>query len=636
METHEDLPTINISGIPTLNYRRAGSKILKYQVIADRPEDEYIQKIEIRNSMTLIFSQDIDYGIHQFIINDTSSIEIKNLKMEGSIYCSNSLINLYNCTIYHPPKAVDYIVLCENSSKCDINHCIFRDTDLFGVGVSSSSTCVISNTQIINCHEFAISLTNGSFCNIKNSKIDGSSTDLVGIEYSYLTIVSSELQNGTNSAIFVFDSNFQVIDSVFKNNGKGAFSIRNCMNGHILSCRILDSNDTAILVENGSVVVEDTLIQNCNGNGINAQIRSRATIRNCTLTDAKWPLAAFCDCSTGIISNTMFANSEMSGFIIRGDSSVHATNSIIKNCAETAVRVSDSKSVVFEKCLIHDCRYSGIEVCDKSSCHFDDCIFAGGFNVGINCYSGGNAIISNSIILGPFEKAVWCHHGGYGQFSNLIIDNLQLQLKLSAISSFAGHAKMMRQLDKGQKLLEMVEYKQEQDAKSSSDLIPAGKNKCDPRYFCIETSWLVIATNCYIFGVGNYEMIANARRKKTEEDMKILIPCPCLICGKPAIGIYLSPCGHSLYCKDCWNSLAEKPTKCPICHLNIEKSTQRVNCSSEEELCAICYEKAANAIILPCGHAICKECSNRWFEEATDCPFCREPKVQSRSLVSYG
>ncbi|KAK8839920.1 hypothetical protein M9Y10_031634 [Tritrichomonas musculus] len=126
----------------------------------------------------------------------------------------------------------------------------------------------------------------------------------------------------------------------------------------------------------------------------------------------------------------------MSGFIIRGESDVIVDGCTIRNCAEAGIRISDSRNVKFTNCIITDCQFSGVEICDNSFCRLESCIFAGCFDIGINVYSAASASVNDTTILGPFKSAVWTHHGGYGQFTNVLINNLQLPLKLSSIQSY--------------------------------------------------------------------------------------------------------------------------------------------------------------------------------------------------------
>ena len=200
---------------------------------------------------------------------------------------------------------------------------------------------------------------------------------------------------------------------------------------------------------------------------------------------------------------------------------------------------------------------------------------------------------------------------------------------------------MLKQIDNSPPIVEFFDYttaktvkaakttKTIKDDNQEEEFLFDGEevNDSDLRFFKVDTKWFVSATHCFIVGVGPYELVANPRRKKMQSDMSV----------KPANDLHFSPCGHSLYCHSCWCKMAtsERPEQCPICHLPVEKGVQRVNCSSDDNICGICYETPVNTIILPCGHTICKQCAYKWFEEATECPFCREQRAQTRALVSY-
>ncbi|KAK8839922.1 hypothetical protein M9Y10_031636 [Tritrichomonas musculus] len=629
-----------------------------YPIIVLSPDsvvDDTNKDIHINCSMKLEFNKKYDYGNHSIFVDNVPYLEIINLRLKGNIYLKNSKLIIKNSTLENPSKGIDYLLIVGDKSTCTVENCILQNTELYGLGVDSMSKCDLIDSKIYNCQQFCMSVTGSSVCSCHNSVIDTSSIELITVEVnSKLNLNNCELKNATNSAIFLYGSTIKAYDTLFMSNGKGAVSIRDSYENLIANCKIVDSNDTAILLENATIVVDGTTINNCNGNGINAQLNSRAIVRNSTFSDAKWPLAAFCDGSSGIVTNTLFEISAMSGFIIRGESDVIVDGCTIRNCAEAGIRISDSRNVKFTNCIITDCQFSGVEICDNSFCRLESCIFAGCFDIGINVYSAASASVNDTTILGPFKSAVWTHHGGYGQFTNVLINNLQLPLKLSSIQSYVAHTNMLKQIDNSPPIVEFFDYTTAKSSKAAKttettktikddnqeeEFLFDGEevNDCDLRFFKVDTKWFVSATHCFIVGVGPYELVANPRRKKMQSDMSVRIPADCIKCGKPANDLHFSPCGHSLYCHSCWckMSTSERPEQCPICHLPVEKGVQRVNCSSDDNICGICYETPVNTIILPCGHTICKQCAYKWFEEATECPFCREQRAQTRALVSY-
>ena len=87
---------------------------------------------------------------------------------------------------------------------------------------------------------------------------------------------------------------------------------------------------------------------------------------------------------------------------------------------------------------------------------------------------------------------------------------------------------------------------------------------------------------------------------------------------------------------ECWNKLAEKPKKCDLCDMPIESAVAPISCSHDaEDTCGICLSNKNNAIIVPCGHKICSECSESWFCEHLECPYCREEYCKDRKYVTY-
>ena len=620
------LSEIKISQIQKISKNdETASSIPSYFVVPDESL-ENPKTIKITRPIKLKFDSNKNYGSFKLVIENTSSVEISDLKMNGSIEIKTSSAVLNNCFLSEPQKGVDYILTVENDASCEIHNCQFSQTQLYGICVDSSSSCMIYDSLIANCKQPLISITGNSKCICTNTIIQNGETELITAEgSSSLILQKCTLQSAKCSAIFALGSNIVAEYCRFQDNGKGAISLRDSFQNSFLGCEILDSNDTAILLENSELLLDNVTVKRCNGNGITCQLYSCAYIKNSHFFEAEWPLIAFCSGSAGYVNNSVFESSSMSGIIIRGDSNVRVRGCFIKGCAESGVRVSDSRNITFQNTIISECKYCGMEICDSSICKIDNCIFAGGFEVGINIYTSGFANISNSTIFGPFKQAIWAQYGGYGNLSDILMYNLQIPLKSDSIKPFAAQANLMKYLDKSLPIMEEFDY---QSSNNSNN------NDVDDRFFKIETKWLLTATKCYIVNVGHYELIANHSNVRNRDEHKF-IPAKCLKCGKPAIGIHFSPCGHSLFCIDCWNSIEQKPKHCQLCHLPIDVACHSVNCGSDDDICGICYSNKVDTIILPCGHQVCRSCSDKWFMDSPECPFCREPNVQLRSLSSY-
>jgi len=64
-------------------------------------------------------------------------------------------------------------------------------------------------------------------------------------------------------------------------------------------------------------------------------------------------------------------------------------------------------------------------------------------------------------------------------------------------------------------------------------------------------------------------------------------------------------------------------------------SDSMVMAAHADRICNICMDKAADALILPCGHMeTCMECAKRCLISSRQCPTCRAPieKLLARNL----
>jgi hypothetical protein len=120
----------------------------------------------------------------------------------------------------------------------------------------------------------------------------------------------------------------------------------------------------------------------------------------------------------------------------------------------------------------------------------------------------------------------------------------------------------------------------------------------------------------------------------------------CVACNDNRATFYYLSCGHSSYCKRCFNerkrllSISPRvdgepdPNKlinnCPIC---TEKSEPvRFKCKKTRNICVHCEENASEILFHPCGHLIyCNNCTN--IIKPTKCPMCTEAITISRKII---
>ncbi len=56
---------------------------------------------------------------------------------------------------------------------------------------------------------------------------------------------------------------------------------------------------------------------------------------------------------------------------------------------------------------------------------------------------------------------------------------------------------------------------------------------------------------------------------------------------------------------------------------------------SERLRCIICYEKAVNIVLIPCGHLLCSSCYDNRLVEQKICPICTT-NITSITRIFYG
>jgi hypothetical protein len=86
--------------------------------------------------------------------------------------------------------------------------------------------------------------------------------------------------------------------------------------------------------------------------------------------------------------------------------------------------------------------------------------------------------------------------------------------------------------------------------------------------------------------------------------------------------VILKPCGHDI-CKACSEQWLSANNTCPTCRTQVQK-TEPVYLSED---CCICFgnfktDNLVRAILKPCGHDMCKPCTERWFAANKTCPSC--------------
>ena len=578
--------------------------------------------IKILRPALLIFNKTDTHTCSRLIV-DHMKVSFQNMTLKGGINSHGSNMVFNNCTISGDNGKTDYLICVSNGGVCKVDGCVLENSEFFGIGADEGSSCDVSNTVIRNCGESLVSAVNASVT-LTNCVLRKSKSDLIVVEGGHLRVQHTTMSESECFAIFSCEmSDVLIENSTCENNAHGGLAARKSNQNEIVDSLITDSNDTSVLLEEASVVLQRVKITKCNGNGVNAQDHSHVVMEDCVITETKWPSAAFCGGSEAFVRNTVMEMSEMSGFVVRDDSKVTMDYCVVKNCVEDGARICDSLDVVCQHMIFSDCGYTGAVVSDGARAKLIDCVFSGGFESAINVYGGSFAMCRNITILGPMKQAIWVHLGGSVHMNRVMIHpNIKKPLKFECIRGLVGQLQLKAKLDKDKSSLETIT--------PGRPIHPSLK---------IDTEWSVIMTNMYIIGTGNYQLLSNVAKERTRWatlSASERIPANCCMCKKPAQNHYLSPCGHCIYCKECWDAADPKPTKCELCHFPIGGTAVGVNCGNDDDdTCAICWTNKIDSVFLPCGHLICKACAVQWLWTSRECPFCRNPNVVRRPIITY-
>jgi hypothetical protein len=386
----------------------------------------------------------------------------------------------------------------------------------------------------------------------------------------------------------------------------GCLAVANSERVVIRNCRFGHSPHSAVLLDNTTAIIKHATISNCHGNAINATRKAKLVASHCTLCDTTYPPLAICDGALGYIKKCTIRESEMSGIIVRTGSRAAIKNCTVENIRQFGIVVSDSKDVSIASCFVFNCAEGALSCYNHSEVHVRSSFLVGPSKVGVNVFTGGFVYATDTTIAGMIDVALWIHHGGSGRFTSTLLHPVTGESKDALIHEI-----------------------------NSTPLLNCFAEVSDERLFRIETNRPVTITGCFVVGSGMVDFVRGEGNDEAGRGLQA-IHAKCKGCGKPATDCYFSVCGHSLFCRSCWDALEEKPTRCELCLMPIENVVSPIDASHDDEAtCGICLDQKSDAIIVPCGHLICTDCGHGWFEQHSECPYCRERCAKCRQFVSY-
>jgi hypothetical protein len=287
----------------------------------------------------------------------------------------------------------------------------------------------------------------------------------------------------------------------------------------------------------------------------------------------------------------------MCGIIIRTNSQAVIKNSLVRNVKLYGISMSDSNHVLIRGTTIKNCDRSAIAVYDGSDAKILGCEISE-TPVGINIFTRGFAKVADTSVLNVCRHSIWIHHGGSGTFNNLLITAGDLTPSLS------------------------------QDLTTPSDIAA--------RAMKVDTGRYVSCRNSVIAGSGILDVTLNPSYAEIQSGLPEN-GARCKICRGDARNAMFSKCGHSIYCRQCWDRMEKKDEVCELCLIPVSGIVAPINCSRESDdgICSICFSEPSDVVILPCGHTTCWHCACRWFATSVECPFCRERNARPQRYLSY-
>jgi hypothetical protein len=484
----------------------------------------------------------------------------------------------------------------------------FGDTSRFGLCVDDYSFLSLEDCSVTNVELFGVALTGNSAGTFSNSTFtDGGHDLLYADSSSSLSLTKCSVKRAAHLGVSVgVMCSLTLVESTIDHCDNGCVGASHSDRVVVTNCHFLDSPHSAVLLENTTAMIKHSVLANCHGNAINANRGTKLIASHCTLRNTTYPPLAICDGALGYIKKCTIRDSEMSGIILRNRSRAAIKKCTIERVRQVGIVVSDSREVSIVSSFVFNCQEAALSCYNHSEVHVMSSFLVGPSNVGINVFTGGFVYATDTTIAGTRDVAVWLHRGGSGRFQSMLIHTAVCETKEALI-----------------------------EQTKAVPLLDCAADVPDERLFRIETERAVVATGCFVVGRGLVDVV----RAEAAEDARRgvgAIPAMCKTCGCPAVDCYFSVCAHAIFCRKCWDALETKPTRCELCLMPIEKVATPIDASHDDEgTCGICLTGKADALVVPCGHLICSDCGQSWFEQHSECPYCREPSAKYRQFVSY-
>jgi hypothetical protein len=575
--------------------------------VTSGPQEAVDHSLHITTNLVLTFDPLVDLTCRNIVITGCE-VEIRDLSLLGTISARNSTVRLTNCRLHHPPAACDYLLDVADHSKVSMVETSFCHTARFGLCADDHSALILERCSVSHVWLFAVAVTGNSFCECANCIMTDCGHDMIYLDsYSSVSLSRSSIKRSARLGIAAgLNCSVKLDECTVEGCQSGCISAVHSERVFVSRCHMLDTPHSSLLLEHTTAMIRHTIICNCRGNAINANRGAKIFVSHCALRNTIYPPLAICDGTLGYIKKCTISDCEMSGIIVRNRSKAAIKKCTIENVKQNGIVVSDSKDVTVTSSFVFNCTEAAVACYNHSEIHLRSSFLIGPSKTGINVFTGGFVSGVDTTIAGMRDACVWLHHGGSAKLVSTLMHPVVCDSRDEIVEQIRS--------------IPLAEYKVE---------------VLDEQLFRIETGRPLTATGCYIVGRGIIDIARNELEPQAGMG-QAAVPARCKLCGIAALDCFFAFCGHSLYCRSCWDDLAEKPTRCELCFMPIEKVAGPIDCSHDEpKTCGICLSEMTDAIVVPCGHLICSECGKSWFEQHFDCPYCREAYAKARPFVSY-
>lgn len=513
------------------------------------------------------------------IMIEAPDVEISGITVNGRISISSDNVIIRNTNI----ELLDYTdgmaamsILKSVNVLCEnitISNINIEDCYIRGMFISQKSEVTIRSSHFFNVKAGFIRV-GSSIVDLIYCDFDGSDFGIEVIEHGKVNVNHCQMHNIFKNAMSVFDNGHMKIfgSEIYDSNGVYfGSSVENVVE----KCRIHHISTSAIMALNHSEVkVINNSFEHVEGNCLYLSHESKAEFYNNTCNYSTFPAMIANTKSFVHVKSNKISNLKKNGFAIRMYSRAIIEDNIIESADNSGISVSETKNCVIRNNIIKNCKYVGIEVTNDAVVHANKNDISETV-VGISCSAGGFIYAFNNVIKEIQKSAFQLRYYGGGDFRSNVIEN------------------------------------------------------------CPELTGGETSGKFFMKNNGSFENLTN-NSSKTDPSMKYIKsyidehPGKCLKCHeRPREGVCL-PCGHFVFCDLCGNEPDQK--KCPICY-----ETVKYQHSYEEDcqLCIICCEKPADAIMFPCCHCgYCVDCLLDWCAIKAECPVCRQEIQTIKAIIT--